>query len=169
MAPVPDHDFLSTPFFTSKIRMTRIIALAIGVCPFVYVAIGFFASKGRAMAVNPASNVILLGLYVFSAVTGVMGILIPDRLLARSALEAPDEAGAGPSRQKLGRLLDAFTRTTILRLALFESIGIYGLLGGIMAGDTVILVALNIFSALLIILHFPGRERFLGFVDKVER
>jgi hypothetical protein len=106
---------------------------------------------------------------VFSAVTGVMGILIPDRLLARSALEAPDEAGAGPSRQKLGRLLDAFTRTTILRLALFESIGIYGLLGGIMAGDTVILVALNIFSALLIILHFPGRERFLGFVDKVER
>ena len=167
--PVQENDFLSTPLVKNKIKVTRIIALAIGVCPFIYVAVGFFASKGRAMAVNPASNAILMGLYVLAAVMGVMGILLPDKMLARGTLQAPDEAGAGPSRQKLMSLLNAFIRTTILRLALFESIGIYGLVGGILTGATVILIALNIFSALLIILHFPGQERFLGFVDKVER
>jgi len=167
--PIQDHAFLSTPFFAAKIRVTRIIGLAIGVCPLIYVFVGFFASQGRATAVNPASNAILLGLYVLSAVMGVMGIMLPDKLLARSALQAPAEAGADPAKEKLRHLLDAYTRTTILRLALFESIGIYGLVGGIITGDIVILMALNAFSAMLIFLHFPGREKFLGFVDKVER
>lgn len=162
---LPDADRLRR-----KLRTLRITVGCIAAAPLVYVAAGFLAAQQRAVHVlGPASNRILVILYVISAVMALLGLAMPERRVVKGSL--PARSGKGTEvmdSQRLGRYMSAYFRACILRSAIFESVGIYGLAGAVMTGDTMILLALNFFAVLFVVLYFPGREKFLRFVQRME-
>lgn len=171
-----DYDkLLDKAFFAGKLRTLRLVTLAIGICPFVYIGIGMMLVKQRLLegsaVVSPASNTLLLLLYFMAAVMAVLGLLMPEKKVSQGSLQGMDgAAGTGLSPEgRLRRLMTAYFKCTIIRIAIFESIGIYGLVGCVMTGDILILIGLNLFAFMFIILQMPGREKFLGFVDRLER
>lgn len=172
------HDYdklLDKPFFAGKLRTLRLVTLAIGICPFVYMGIGMMLVKQRTVegmaVVSPASNTLLLLLYFMAAVMAVLGLVMPEKKVSQGSLQGMNgEGGTGLSpEQRLKRFSAAYFKCSIIRIAIFESIGIYGLVGCLMTGDVLILIALNLFAFMFIILQMPGREKFLAFVDRLER
>jgi high-affinity Fe2+/Pb2+ permease len=163
---------LDEPALRKRFGTLRIVVIAIAVCPILYVAAGFLFAAGRGtLQVNPASNLILLLLYIISALMAVMGIFMPERKVAGSSLPAGDDTSGPklpPDRGRLGAYVNGFYKVVILRTALFEAIGIYGLVGCLMTGDTLILIALNLFAVLFIMLHYPSPDRFASFVERLE-
>ncbi len=161
---------LDEPALKKRSGNLRVIVIAIAICPILYVVTGllFISSRGI-QAMSPASSHILLLLYIISALMVVMGIFMPEKKVAGSSLPSRDD----PSHQKLSdkeRLaacMSGFYKVVILRTALFEAIGIYGLVGCFMTLDTIILISLNFLSMLLIALHYPSPGRFASFVERM--
>jgi high-affinity Fe2+/Pb2+ permease len=162
---------LDEPALKKRLGTLRVVVIAIAVCPILYVAAGFLFAAGRGtLRVNPASNLILLLLYIISALMAVMGIFMPERKVAGSSLPAGDDpSGPGPpDRDRLAAYVNGFYKVVIIRTALFEAIGIYGLVGCLMTGDILILIALNLFAVLFIMLYYPSPDRFASFVERLE-
>jgi hypothetical protein len=156
--------------FRRKLRTIRVTVGCIAAAPLVYVAAGFIAAQQRAIHVlGPASNRILVILYVISAVMALLGLAMPERRVVKGSLPPRSADGReAMSAQRLERYMSAYFKTCILRSAIFESVGIYGLAGAVMTGDTMILLSLNFFAVLFVMLTFPGREKFLRFVQRME-
>jgi hypothetical protein len=173
----PDSDkILEGDFFTKKkLRTLRIVTLAVALFPFVYIGVGMMLIRQRLLqgsaVVSPASNTVLLLIYLLAAVMAVLGLVMPEKKVARGSLQGMEGASGSdpPSRERFRRLMAAYFKCTILRIAIFESIGIYGLVGCVMTGDAMVLIGLNLFAFIFIILQMPGREKFLAFMDRLER
>jgi hypothetical protein len=172
----PDNDkILDGEFFVRKLRTLKLVTLAVALFPFLYMGVGMMLVKQRLVqataVVSPASNTLLLLMYVLAAVMAAAGIVMPEKRVSRGSLQAVKGAGGSSlsSVERLKLFMAAYFKCTILKIAIFESVGIYGLVGCVMTGDIMILIGLNLFSMIFIILQMPGREKFLGFIDRLER
>jgi len=161
---------LDEPALKKRFRNLRVIVIAIAVCPILYTLVGFLYISGRGMqAVSPASSQLLLLLYIISALMLVMGIFMPEKKVAGSSLPSGSDPSHPklPEKERLAAAMNGFYKVVILRTALFEAIGIYGLVGCFMTSDTIILISLNFLSMLIIALHYPTPDRFASFVERM--
>jgi len=175
MRRLPDNEkILDKEFFAKKLRTLRLVTLAIAVFPFFYIGVGMMLVKQRLLqgtaVAGTASNTLLLLLYFLAAIMAVLGFVMPEKKVSRGSLQDMDGAGGSglSPDERVKRYMAAYFKCTILKIAIFESIGIYGLVGCVMTGDILILIGLNLFAFIFIILQIPGREKLLGFIDRLE-
>ena len=155
-----------------RLRSLRIAIVAIAAFPMIYIAIGtFYVRSVVGRAYSPASDRIIILIYAIAAVMALLGFFMPVKKVASVNLPPASERGIHdkPDNETLRALVSGFFKTSILRAVLFESMGLCGLAGCLMTGDSTMLFILNVLAALFIALHFPGDEKFSRFVDQLYR
>jgi hypothetical protein len=162
-----DLDAALTP---AKLRVISVLGIAMGGAPFIYVVLGLFVSRAVPVPAQAPSMALVAALVWLGCLQFALAGRIADWSLRHldlaNALDHGLRQGKGGVIQGRIPILQALlTKHVVLRLALVESVGVYGLLLSFLAGGLVrqdwrwaSVLLMPVLAGAWALATFPGRS-----------